>query len=439
MKIAYIGSGYVGQVSAAGAAHCGHDVILIDVVKEKVEKINQGCPTIYEEGLDEMLAKLVKEQKKLKASENLAEAIQATDASFICVGTPDKGGMIDLSYIQEVAKAIGKALRSHQGFHVVIVKSTVIPGTTLNVVKPLLEEFSGKKAYEGFGLAMNPEFLREGVAVHDCVEPDSVVIGTQDEQSKAVLKKIYAWVPSEKVTHVGITAAEAIKYAKNSFLALKVTFANEWANFCDQIGVDVKEVMTALGKDQRISPLFLRNGPGYGGSCFPKDVNAIIHAGQILHSPFRILEEVVRVNSVQYLRLIDLAKSVMGDLSRKKVGILGLSFKPNTDDTRDSPALKIIAYLASLGCVIKAYCPQGIKMAKEWLDANHISIEYISTADATIENVDFLMVPTDWAEFKPIIQKAKCPVFIGHRDLMDVSGLPNVYALGFPKVKDRKE
>ncbi|MHA1618833.1 MAG: UDP-glucose dehydrogenase family protein, partial [Promethearchaeota archaeon] len=343
MKISYVGSGYVGQVNAAGAAHFGHDVILVDIDEFKINSINKGKPTIFEAHLDEALHDLVINQKKLSATLDLQSAVQNTEITLICVGTPDKGGMIDLSYIQQVARDIGKVLKTKSDYHVVVVKSTVIPGTTLTTVKPLLEEFSGKKAGIDFGLAMNPEFLREGVAWMDSIEPDSIVIGSEDAKTKDILRKMYSWAPDETFTYVGINAAEAIKYAKNSFLAMKITFANEWGNFCDAVGIDSKEVLGALGADKRISPMFLRNGPGYGGSCFPKDVNAIVHAGQVNHSPFGIMEKVVQMNKIQYLHLIDLAEKVTGPIMRKKVGILGLSFKPQTDDTRESPALRIIS------------------------------------------------------------------------------------------------
>jgi UDPglucose 6-dehydrogenase len=434
LKISYIGSGYVGQVNAVTGAYYGHTAIMVDIDKKKVESIKKGIPTIFEKDLDELMKDLVLEKKKLEATLDLKEAVLNTDISFICVGTPDKGGMIDLSYIQDVAKGIGEALKLKEEFHTVVVKSTVVPGTTLSIVKPLLEEYSGKKIGIDFGLAMNPEFLREGVAVDDCINPDSIVIGYQTEKVKKVLREVYSWAPDEKFTYVGISAAEAIKYAKNSFLAMKITFANEWANYCDQIGIDAKEVLGALGADKRISPMFLRNGPGYGGSCFPKDVNAIVHAGVVNHSPFTILEEVVKANQNQYLHLIDLAIRVVGDITRKKVGILGLSFKPDTDDTRESPALRIISYLVSRGCEIKAFCPQGNEMAKEMLEAQRVvEVKYLNSAEEAINGVDIVFVPTDWAEFKEIVPKISVPTFIGHRSLVDPGQYEHVYALGYPK------
>lgn len=434
MKLCYVGSGYVGQVNAAGAAHYGHDVILVDVDSEKVNSINNGIPTIFEKDLDELMKDLVLNKKKLKATLDLKSAIMESEISFICVGTPDKGGMIDLSYIHEVAKGIGLALKEKDDFHVVVVKSTVVPGTTLNQVKPLVERYSGKQAGKDFGISMNPEFLREGVAVDDSINPDSIVIGYQTEKTKTLMRQVYSWAPDEKFTFVGINAAEAIKYAKNSFLAMKITFANEWGNFCDQIGIDAKEVLEAIGADKRISPMFLRNGPGYGGSCFPKDVNAIVHAGVVNHSPFNILEDVVKINHNQYLRMIDLARSKVGDLTRRKVGILGLSFKPNTDDTRESPALRIIAYLISQGCEVKAFCPKGIPMAKEMLAEKRITeVTYKSSAEEVIQDVDVVLIPTDWAEFKEIIPKIQVPTIIGHRSLVDPGKYPHVFALGYPK------
>jgi UDPglucose 6-dehydrogenase len=435
MKLAYIGTGYVGQVNAAASASMGHQVWLVDVVPAKIDSINAGKPTIYERGLEDLLQKLVLKDHSLRGTLDLEDAIRQTEISFICVGTPDKGEMIDLSYIRAVAIGIGKAIKKMNNYHLVVVKSTVVPGTTLKVVKPLVEEYSGKTAGKDFGIAMNPEFLREGVAVEDALHPDSIVLGTESERDKRLLTAAYEWAPANKITHVGVTAAECIKYAKNSFLATKITFANEWANFCDQIGVDVQEVMTAIGLDRRVGPFFLRSGPGYGGSCFPKDVNAIVHEGVFHNSPFQILETVVKVNKRQYLKLIELAQKVIGPLQGKRVGVLGLSFKPDTDDTRESPALSIINLLDSLGCQIQVYCPQGMHMAKEWLQANRIEVTYCVSATEAASNVDLVFIPTDWAEFREILSTITVPVFVGHRDFINPQKYPHVYSLGYPKRK----
>ncbi|MHA1585111.1 MAG: UDP-glucose dehydrogenase family protein [Promethearchaeota archaeon] len=436
MKIAYVGSGYVGQVNAVSAANYGHDAILVDVVPEKVNSINNGIPTIYEHGLPELMKNLVFNKKNLRATLDLTQAIKDTEAAFICVGTPDKGGMIDLSYIQEVAREIGEALKEKNDYYLVVVKSTVVPGTTLNTVNQIIEKVSGKKAGIDYGIGMNPEFLREGVAVDDCINPDSIVLGSQDEKTKKLMRVVYNWAPEEKITYVGINAAEAIKYCKNSFLAMKITFANEWGNFCDAMGIDSKEVLGAIGHDKRISPMFLRNGPGYGGSCFPKDVNAIVHAGQVNHSPFRVLEEVVAVNQTQYLHLVDLTQEISGPIDRKKVAVLGLSFKPNTDDTRESPSLRLISFLVSRGCDIKAYCPEGMKMAKQMLEAVRVNeVNYSKSIEEAIEDAEIVLIPTGWDDFKEFIPKIKVPTFIGHRHFVDPTKYPNVYALGFPKRK----
>lgn len=433
MKLSFFGTGYVGQVNAVGSAYNGHTVLLVDIIKEKVDAINAGKPTIHEKGLEDMLRTFVLDKKTLTATTDVSQAIRETEVTFICVGTPDKGEMIDLSYIRQVAKDIGQALKEKTSFHVIVVKSTVIPGTTLQVVKPLIEEYSGKKVGKDFGLAMSPEFLREGVALEDCLHPDSIVIGTEDDWTKNILTEVYHWAPFDTITYVNITAAETIKYAKNTFLALKITFANEWANFCSKIGVDVKEIMQAIGKDPRIGSLFLRSGPGYGGSCFPKDLNAILNASIINQAPFQLLDAVVKVNSRQYLQLIKLAEKICGILDGKRVGILGLSFKPDTDDTRESPALKLISYLDVRGCHIKAYCPQGMIMAKEWLEKNRINITYAKSAKTCVQDVDLVFVPTDWKEFVPIITAMKIPTFVGHRDLIEPSNYPHIYTIGYPK------
>ena len=431
LKLAYIGTGYVGQVDAAISAEKGHHVILVDVIPEKVNTINAGKPTIYEDGLFEIIERNVKE-KRLSATINIAEAIEKTDISFICVGTPDIGHRIDLSYIKQAAIEIGKALAKITHYHVVVVKSTVVPGTTEDVVLPLLEKFSGKKAGTDFGLCMNPEFLREGVAVEDAINPDSVVIGSIDQKSKEKVAAIYHWIDPKKLFFCGIKAAEAIKYAKNSFLATKITFANEWANFCETIGVDVKEVMDAIGMDKRIGPLFLQSGPGYGGSCFPKDLNAIIHAGAMADSRFRILEKVVAINSIQHLRMIKLAKKVLKKRSFDgvRVGILGLSFKENTDDVRESPSLRLINELVAENAEILAYCPAGIPMAKKFLEEMHIRIQYANTIEEVIEHSEILFIPTPWQQFSYILGKTQSPIIVGHRHFMKDPMLKNVFVLG---------
>jgi UDPglucose 6-dehydrogenase len=431
LNIAYIGSGYVGQVDAAISADKGHNVILVDVIPEKVETINSGKPTIYEQGLSEIIARTVKE-KRLSATINLAEAIKKTEISFVCVGTPDIGHRIDLSYIKQAAIDIGKALATITHYHVVVVKSTVVPGTTEDVVLPLLETYSGKKVGKDFGLCMNPEFLREGVAVQDAINPDSVVIGFYDEKSREKVASIYHWIDPKKLFFCGIKAAEAIKYAKNSFLATKITFANEWANYCETIGVDVKEVMEAIGMDRRIGPLFLQSGPGYGGSCFPKDLNAIIHAGAMVESRFRILEKVVAINSIQHLRLIKLAKKIIkkNTFDGMKISVLGLSFKENTDDVRESPALRLINELVAENALVTGFCPEGMPMAKRFLEDMRIRIQYAQTLKEAIQDAELIFIPTPWPQFSGILGKTKCPVIVGHRHFVKEPNLPNVYVLG---------
>ena len=439
MDLTYVGTGYVGQVNAAAAAKFNHNVILVDIIKEKIDSINAGNPTIYEVGLDELLQDLVLKKKTLRGTLDIHQSVLQSDVVFLCVGTPDKGGMIDLSYIKDASAGIGTALKETDDFKVVVVKSTVVPGTTLNTVLPIIEKESGKKAGVDFGIAMNPEFLREGVALDDALFPDSIVLGVQDAKTQDILTALYSkdnaasWVPENKITYVGISEAESIKYAKNSFLAMKITFANEWANFCQTRNIDVKQVMEAIGKDSRISPMFLRNGPGYGGSCFPKDVNAIVHEGQVHSSSFRVLEQVVQSNSIQYLQLINLAQSVVGTIKGKKIAVLGLSFKPNTDDVRESPSLKIISYLSTQGCTIQTYCPKGMPEAKHWLKKNRITdITYTTSIDECVAGVDLIIIPTDWKEFKQIIGKTDQPIFIGHRSFVEPEEFNNVYALGYP-------
>ena len=307
MKISVIGSGYVGSVTAACFAEVGHEVVCVDIDKKKMEQINAGIPPIYEEGLGELLRKYA--GKRLIATNDYEFAIRETDISFICVGTPSaEDGSIDLSIVRAAAASIGAALAKKEGYHVVVVKSTVVPETTEKFVLPVLEETSGKIAGKDFGVAMNPEFLREGKAVYDFMHPDKIVIGAIDRKSGDLVSELYRTFECE-VTRTNPSTAEMIKYANNSLLATKISFANEIGNICKKLGIDTYEVMEAVGKDFRISPRFLNSGAGFGGSCFPKDVKALIgKAKAIGYSPV-LLESVIAVNEKQPLLMTEILQT----------------------------------------------------------------------------------------------------------------------------------
>jgi UDPglucose 6-dehydrogenase len=396
MKISVIGSGYVGSVTAACFANIGHEIICVDIDEKKVEQINRGIPPIYEEGLKELLLKYA--GKKLIATNDYEFAVNETDVSFICVGTPSgEDGNIDLSIVRSAAASIGEALSKKKGYHVVVVKSTVVPETTEKIVLPILEEKSGKKSGKDFGVAMNPEFLREGKAVYDFMHPDKIVIGSIDQKSGDLVSELYRAFECE-ITRTNPAAAEMIKYANNSLLATKISFANEIGNICKKLGIDTYEVMEAVGKDYRISPRFLNSGAGFGGSCFPKDVKALIgKAKEIGYSP-ALLESVIAVNEKQPLLMTEILQKKIGNVENKKIAVLGLAFKNDTDDIRESRAIPVIAELLRLGAKVSAYDPMATENMKKVFPA----ISYFEEAGEALKGADACLIMTEWDEFKQL-------------------------------------
>ncbi|PAV13767.1 UDP-glucose 6-dehydrogenase [Methanosarcina spelaei] len=396
MKISVIGSGYVGSVTAACFAEVGHEVVCVDIDKKKMDQINAGISPIYEEGLEELLQKYA--GKSLTATTDYEYAITNTDISFICVGTPSaEDGSIDLSIVRAATASIGAVLAKKEGYHVVVVKSTVVPETTEKFVLPILEEISGKIAGKDFGVAMNPEFLREGKAVYDFMHPDKIVVGAIDKKSGDLVSELYRTFKCE-VTRTSLSTAEMIKYANNSLLATKISFANEIGNICKRLNVDTYEVMEAVGKDSRISPRFLNSGAGFGGSCFPKDVKALIgKAKEIGYSP-DLLESVIAVNEKQPILMTEILQKKIGSLAGKKIAVLGLAFKNDTDDIRESRAIPVIAELLRLGTEISAYDP----MATENMKRIFPTIEYSEKAKDALKSADACLVMTEWDEFKQL-------------------------------------
>jgi len=396
MKISVIGSGYVGSVTAACFAEVGHEVVCVDIDKKKMDQINEGIPPIYEEGLGELLQKHA--GKNLIATTDYESAIRKTDISFICVGTPSaEDGAIDLSIVRAATASIGAVLAEKEGYHVVVVKSTVVPETTEKFVLHVLEETSGKVAGKDFGVAMNPEFRREGKAVYDFMHPDKIVVGAIDQKSGDLVSELYRNFKCE-VTRTNPSTAEMIKYANNSLLATKISFANEIGNICKKLKIDTYEVMEAVGKDSRISPRFLNSGAGFGGSCFPKDVKALIgKAKEIGYSPV-LLESVIGVNERQPVLMIEILQRKIGNLEGKKIAVLGLAFKNETDDIRESRAISVIAELLRLGAKVSAYDP----MATENMKRIFPTIEYFGKAKDALEGADACLVMTEWEEFKQL-------------------------------------
>ena len=396
--------GYVGLASGMGYARHGFRTIVTATTPSKVEGLNRGETPFYEPGLSDLVRTEV-ERGMLSATLDNVEAVRQSNVTFICVGTPSlPDGSADLSAVEAVAKEIGLALRDKDGYHVVSTKSTVVPGTTENLVLPLVEKYSGKKAGVDFGLVMNPEFLRQGQAVHDSLNPDRIVIGEHDPRAGEIVHRIYrdyltdtgAPVP---ILHVEIKAAELIKYAANSLLATKITFANEFARICETFNIDVYEVMKGVGLDFRINPMFLNAGCGFGGSCFPKDVNAIVALSKQIGVETPLMDAVLSTNEVQPLHLVKIIRDTVGDLRGKQVAFLGLSFKPDTDDTRATRALPIIQQLYREGATVKAYDPKAYYKFRPLTD---LPIGYMDSIDEALEGADFAVVQSDWEEIRNI-------------------------------------
>jgi UDPglucose 6-dehydrogenase len=391
LNISIIGTGYVGAVTGACLAELGYDVTFVGRDQKKLDVISSGKSPIFEPSLDDLLRKNL---ERIKTTTDISEAVQTTQLTFICVGTPSKeDGSIDLSQVDTVSHAIGRAIRSDDAYHIFVMKSTVLPGTTETLVVPVLENESRKKAFTDFGIASNPEFLKEGTAVDDFFHTDRVVIGTDDQKTREILEQLYQPLKVPIFTTT-IRTSEMIKYASNAFLATKISFANEIGNICKQMGIDSYEVFKGVGLDQRINPHFFRSGIGFGGSCFPKDVRALVsHARSVGVEP-RILSAVLNTNEEQPGNMIRLLKQHV-DVSGKTIGILGLAFKPDSDDVRESRAIPIIEALKYEGARIIAYDPVAVYNFKRLFP----DISYAKTAEDVL-SADVVVIVTEWKEFE---------------------------------------
>jgi len=420
-QISIVGTGYVGLCTAVGFTTKGYKVITSTSDHKKAAMINQGIPPFYEPGLQESLEKAVK-KGDLRCTTNREEAIINTDITFITTATPSQQhGSINLQFIENSALKIGEALKKKENYHLVVVKSTVTPGTTEKMVKPTIETHSNKHCGIDFGLCMNPEFLREGSALYDTLNPDRIVIGEHDKKSGDVLEALYRDFYGEKMPPLiktNLPTAELIKYANNAFLATKISFINTIANICQKIpNTDIAVVAKAIGIDKRISPLFLNAGLGYGGSCFPKDVKALIAFSKNLSYDPQLLNAVENVNQTQPHKAIELCKRLLGDLKNKRIAILGLAFKPNTDDIREAVAIKIINSLLEEGANITAYDPAAIPNAKSMFQNK---IEYASSAIECLKNADCSIIATEWKELQKLTpedfaQNMQQPILIDGR------------------------
>jgi UDPglucose 6-dehydrogenase len=395
MRVAMIGSGYVGLVSGACFADFGHDVCCVDKDPAKIAALQRGEIPIYEPGLQDLVAKSVREGR-LSFASDLTEAVRGAEAVFIAVGTPSRrgDGHADLSYVYQAAREIAAAM---EGYTVVVTKSTVPVGTGDEVERIIRET----RPQAAFAVVSNPEFLREGAAIADFKRPDRIVIGTTDERAAAVMRELYRplYLNQAPILVTARRTAELTKYAANAFLATKITFINEIADLCEQVGADVQDVARGIGLDNRIGAKFLHAGPGYGGSCFPKDTLALIKTAQDHDAPIRIVETVAAVNEQ---RKRAMGRKVIaacgGSVRGKTVAVLGLTFKPNTDDMRDAPSIAVIAALQDAGATVRAYDPEGMEPARAVLTA----VTYAPDAYACARGADALVIVTEWDIFRAL-------------------------------------
>ena len=399
MKIGVVGTGYVGLVQGVILSEFGLEVTCVDTNIEKIEMLKNGGVPIYEPGLEPLLKKNI-EAGRLQFTSEIKEAVETSEVLFIAVGTPPADdGSADLRYVLEVANSIGEHMN---GYRVVVDKSTVPVGTGKLVKETIQKKLDERGVDFEFDVVSNPEFLREGKAVNDCLRPDRVVIGYSDERAKEMMKKVYnvLYINETPFVFTSVETAEMIKYASNAFLAVKISFINEMALLAEKVGADVQQIAKAMGQDGRISPKFLHAGPGYGGSCFPKDTKAIVDIAKKYGEEFKVIDAAIQANEKQKQKMVEKIVSNMGSVENKVITVLGLSFKPETDDMRDAPSIDIIRGLVKNGARIKAYCPEGIKEAKWRLKDIEKNIEYCDNEYIAVKDADATVIITEWNQFR---------------------------------------
>ncbi|GGO06412.1 UDP-glucose dehydrogenase family protein [Saccharibacillus kuerlensis] len=434
MKLTFIGTGYVGLVSGVCFSEIGNQVTCVDKDLAKIERLKQGEVPIYEPGLQELIEKNTG-IGNLKFTSDLTTSVQEADVVFICVGTPSlPSGEANLEYVEQVAQDIALAMN---GYKIVVTKSTVPVGTN-DKIKAIVSQLSPHP----FDVVSIPEFLREGSAVKDTLRPDRIIIGTSSERAAATLTELHKPLTDE-IMITEVRSAEMIKYASNAFLATKISFINEIANICEKVGADVTNVAKGMGYDKRIGSSFLQAGIGYGGSCFPKDTNALIQIAGNVDYEFKLLKSVVEVNNDQRFNIISKLNHSLGNLQGKTIGIWGLAFKPNTDDVREAPALDIIKTLLKEGAVVKAYDPIATANFRQFF-SNEGDVEWCESAMETAESCDALCLLTDWAEFKEVDLQhlngiMKQPVLIDGRNVYSRDQLAETtfqyYSIGRPELE----
>jgi len=432
MKLAIIGAGYVGLVTAACFAEMGNEVICVDADAAKVEALEQGRIPIYEPGLENYVKNNYQENR-LSFTTELGPAIQKSLVCFIAVGTPqDRDGSADLSMVLQVAREIGRHMN---GYKVIVEKSTVPVGTARQVEQVIREELAARREVFQFDVVSNPEFLKEGTAIDDFMKPDRIVVGCDEVRVAELMKELYA--PFVRTNHpiiiMDVVSAELTKYAANAFLAAKISFINEIANICSLTGADVAMVRRGIGSDPRIGPLFLFPGLGYGGSCFPKDMQALIHTAKSLNYPPRLLEAAEAVNQDQRRLFVEAIRAhFRGDLQARVFAVWGLSFKPQTDDIREAPALTVVSSLLEAGARVQAYDPEAMPATRQHF-GDHPDITYAPSGYEALTGADALIICTEWTKFRePDFDRMKsllkAPVIFDGRNLYNPAKLAN---LGF--------
>lgn len=399
MKIGVVGTGYVGLVQGVIMSEFGLNVICMDVSEEKINSLKNGIVPIYEPGLKELLEKNMKAER-IEFTTDMKYTTENSDVIFIAVGTPPAlDGSADLHFVLDVAKNIGKYMN---GYKVIVDKSTVPVGTGKLVRETIQKELDERKLDFEFDIVSNPEFLREGKAVGDCLRPDRVVIGTESEKAKEIMKKVYdvLFINETPFVFTNIETAEMIKYASNAFLAVKISFINEIALLAEKVGANTQEIAKAMGKDGRISPKFLHCGPGYGGSCFPKDTKAIVDIAKKYDEDMYVIKAAIDANEKQKRKMVEKIVEKMNGVEGKHIAVLGLSFKPDTDDMRDAPSIDIIRGLVKVGAKIQAYCPEGMKEARWRLEDCENSITYCADEYSAVNEADAVVLMTEWNQFR---------------------------------------
>ena len=441
MKVSIVGTGYVGLVSGVCLAHVGHDVTCVDLDADKVAAISSGASPIHEDGLEELLRGVI--GSRFHATTDLAGAVAATEVTILAVGTPFGEDRIDLGQIVAAAEQIGRALADLDRYHVVVVKSTVVPGTTEDVVGPALERASGRRIGTDVGLAMNPEFLREGVAVEDFLEPDRIVLGGIDKRTLDVLGGLYAVFDGTPILRVDPRTAEMVKYTSNALLATLISFSNEIGNLCAELGTDVTEVLDGVHLDRRLSPVvdghrvspgilaYLGAGCGFGGSCFPKDVKALVAHGETAGVAMPILRSVLDVNEAQPDVLVARLRRHL-NLAGSRIAVLGAAFKPGTDDVRESPALKVVPALRDAGAKVVVHDPIALDNFRAAIGSD--GIDYTDDLAAAVADVDAAVLITSWPQYTALtgLLAGRDTLVVDGRRMIAADEVARYDGIGFP-------